>query len=119
MKQVGIKIEQRIVGEYYGDKLSPGNTIVVQVALSHTGQRRLRNVREMVFDFSASKGIEPKKGTPSSCPMRSPPPDRNTSVVLSQWGHTNPLMFSTIPRIGTLTFWNMRNPRRAMLRLTS
>lgn len=47
-----------------------------------------------------SIGTLPRNCTFISPAVASPPPDPNMSVTSPQWGHTNPLMFSTIPMIG-------------------
>ena len=57
---------------------------------------------ERCFGMNGTKGVQvPKKGTRSSSASNCPPPEANMFVQSAQWGQTKPLMFSTIPRIGS------------------
>ncbi|KNC26927.1 hypothetical protein FF38_10843, partial [Lucilia cuprina] len=46
-----------------------------------------------------SIGTVPKWGTPANLASSTPPSEENIFVQLAQWGHTKPLIFSTIPKI--------------------
>ena len=48
-----------------------------------------------------SMGMDPRKGTFMLLAMFRPPPEEKMCVTSPHFGHTKPLMFSTMPNMGT------------------
>ena len=69
--------------------------------------------------ISVSRGMAPRNGTPKSLAARSPPAVLNTSILWPQRGQTIPLMFSTIPSMGTFIIRNMLTALRESRSATS
>ena len=69
--------------------------------------------------IASVSGRLPSQGVPYCSAMRRPPP---SPKMCSAWPHCEQMwmaMFSTTPRMGTSTFWNMRRPLRASSSATS
>ena len=69
--------------------------------------------------IASVSGRLPSQGVSYCSAMRRPPP---SPKMCSAWPHCEQMwmaMFSTTPRMGTSTFWNMRRPLRASSSATS
>ena len=65
-----------------------------------------------------SIGTLPRNLTFMSLAVFSPPPDLKMSTVCPQWGQTNPLMFSMMPRTGIWPSWQKLRDFRTSARAT-